>query len=564
MDLISRCLKEENHNQDGITKLHLAIISGNLNETIKLISEGADVNTTDKSGIPAFFYSVIYKKLNILEYFFNQEKIDIFIRDSRNKNIIDYAMKHVENDFSLLFCKSKLDINLKNKFGDSLIHILAKENHAEQILYIINALKANYKICNSKGYLPIHLASKSLNIEACKALNISKGDISVLTSNNENCLQLICFNNDNNKDNEKLIFAKYLISEGLSANNLDNLGMTALHYQAINGADDKLTKYLAETAEHKVYNKFGLLPIHLAIINNNFLNMKCLVECSEDNLTLFSNNAQKYNLAMYLTAKNNLHALEYFYNLNSNIINITSAKQQNALMVAAANGFTEIAKMLLKANININLQDYVGKTAMFYSCQFGHEEVASVLLKTGRLDFSLKDKAGLKIWHWILDINKPNLLDELFKVFPEGINDKDNFGQTPLIWAAKQNQTKQILKLLDLGADTKLCDNNGFNAFENSIINGKDLASLAFLKAVSDNSIVINQNSERLEKLLASSQYFSNERKELILTIIKLVYNNDLDRTECDQKFAELDHEHQHFNVHVQMLGDEIKKCNLG
>ncbi|PNH08660.1 Ankyrin repeat domain-containing protein [Tetrabaena socialis] len=54
-----------------------------------------------------------------------------------------------------------------------------------------------------------------------------------------------------------------------------------------------------------------------------------------------------------------------------------------ALMMACANGDTEVAKALLAASADVNARNSDGDTALFVACKEGHAEVATILLAAG-------------------------------------------------------------------------------------------------------------------------------------------------------------------------------------
>ncbi|CAK9116812.1 unnamed protein product [Durusdinium trenchii] len=54
-----------------------------------------------------------------------------------------------------------------------------------------------------------------------------------------------------------------------------------------------------------------------------------------------------------------------------------------ALMLAAANGHVEVARLLLNAGADKDLQDKKGSTALILAAQQGHAEAARLLLQAG-------------------------------------------------------------------------------------------------------------------------------------------------------------------------------------
>jgi ankyrin repeat protein len=86
----------------------------------------------------------------------------------------------------------------------------------------------------------------------------------------------------------------------------------------------------------------------------------------------------------------------------------------------------KMVKMLLDNNADVDVSDIEGGTALHYACYNGHEEIVNLLLMNGA-----------------------------------DINCKDDRGWTPLHVAAQRNQVECIKILLEYGADKNIVDNDG-------------------------------------------------------------------------------------------------------
>ena len=79
----------------------------------------------------------------------------------------------------------------------------------------------------------------------------------------------------------------------------------------------------------------------------------------------------------------------------------------SALMRAVAgNQHPEIAKFVIKAGADLNLQDEVGDTALMYASNAGSTEMVKILLKAGA-DPNIPDKDGNTPLHLMKDLPWP-------------------------------------------------------------------------------------------------------------------------------------------------------------
>jgi ankyrin repeat protein len=62
------------------------------------------------------------------------------------------------------------------------------------------------------------------------------------------------------------------------------------------------------------------------------------------------------------------------------------------LYVAAQNGYSIAAEVLLTAGADVSAKDDYGRTPLSWAAQNGHEAVVKLLLETGRVDADLKNE----------------------------------------------------------------------------------------------------------------------------------------------------------------------------
>ena len=132
----------------------------------------------------------------------------------------------------------------------------------------------------------------------------------------------------------------------------------------------------------------------------------------------------------------------------------------SALMRAVAgNQHPEIAKFLIKAGADLNLQDEVGDTALMYASNAGNTEMVKLLLKEGA-DPNILNHGKNNALHFASLYGHLDIVKILIDV---GINidNQDDDGRTPLFYAISYGRSETVKLLIELGADANILDNKG-------------------------------------------------------------------------------------------------------
>jgi hypothetical protein len=104
-------------------------------------------------------------------------------------------------------------------------------------------------------------------------------------------------------------------------------------------------------------------------------------------------------------------------------------KTEESLMIASTGGYTEIARMLIQAGVDINAQDKDGATPLMKASKEGNTEVVELLMEAGA-----------------------------------DIHARDKDGATPLMKASGGGNTKVVELLMEAGADINIQDSDGRTA----------------------------------------------------------------------------------------------------
>lgn len=518
-----------------IIPLHQAILTGNLFNYDKISRE--DLISRDFNGRTALHLAIQYKDYAAVEQLLKKYKENQFILNAydafgdtplhlvaklhnvdlmrlifskielKEKPITLFKMINIFNGNTLLHsciengnlqmsewmintCKTEFEdekinlFNIKNKEGDTPLHLAIKLKNKAVTEQIINSIKPDLTVKNNSGDTPLHLAVANndealvkfiLNTESGKAsLNIiNNGDKTPLQlaviKNNPRMMQLLLENGafvNRNQFNQKNISKDTIHSPLLTAiarRNRDAIHMlltaratiendrenTLLHYlAAIKSSKDKrqneLVKIIQDfSKEINVPNKRGNTPLHIAIQRGNYNVAKEFIKGGADVNVL--NAKQRTPLHDVLNKMINLQKLQ----------------------LESESELSSLAK--LKDNSPADKQKYTRKLEIIASCQDNLDELNKLAftLLDKRAKIDIQDKTGSLLFHQICQCASYNVIEKCFeKLLSSGdlknqqallqalINRQDFEGNTSLHLAAFFQKDSNIISLLmKSGAD---------------------------------------------------------------------------------------------------------------
>jgi ankyrin repeat protein len=159
---------------------------------------------------------------------------------------------------------------------------------------------------------------------------------------------------------------------------------------------------------------------------------------------------------------------------------------------AASNGYTDLVELLISKGVEINQKnELTGETALIFASKGGHNKTVSLLINNNA-DITIRDNVGKTALEWAATKGNKIIVRQLLaasdKVSLEynghnplvsavyskdlstvkylvannfRINENDDYGETPLIVAAKLGNPDLTRYLLDAGADPIIADREG-------------------------------------------------------------------------------------------------------
>jgi hypothetical protein len=137
-----------------------------------------------------------------------------------------------------------------------------------------------------------------------------------------------------------------------------------------------------------------------------------------------------------------------------------AAVAQFPLHWAAANGETEVARMLLDHGIEVNTQCKSGWTALYWAAHYGHTETAKLLLDRSA---NVNAKDPTLGWAPLHFAGYRGHADTAALLLERGAdaNIANVWGEVPLHWAARRGHTDTIAVLVEKGANLDAAESGG-------------------------------------------------------------------------------------------------------
>ena len=364
-----------------------------------------------------------------------------------------------------------------DKFGMLALHSAVSAGALESVRFLVEqGIDPNYKpdagySAKIRGRSPLHLAVAT-GSEGIVSLLLEIGaDVFATDANNATPLHIAT------QYGNKALASKLIEIMGERAHTRDSSGTTALHIAARQGHPD--------------------LVAELLFLENKGLRQRIKKFLkAQDKAQDAGNSASSANNADLVDVKNNFGLTPLHY--------------------AALGGHEEVARLLLQQGANINTFNAQGLTPLFLASRDGHEGIVELLssqqeanLESGdslahtplcvavanghlRIFARLlrrganphaKDKNGMIPLHIAAKRGNTDAVKSLLKTLGGGrgnINELDNAGNTPLLYAAATGKKDLVEALVRAGADLKARNRKG----ETSLSVAKKLGHASLLPAL--------------------------------------------------------------------------------
>ena len=403
-------------NKEGTTALMQAVINNNIKCTKLLLSHsGIDANVANDRGATAVTYGIMNERIEILNELrlhgadFNavttygrtlllmaatnnytqsikflldttDQKQAISCVDERNtKNgstaLMDSSRRRDTIDaMKILLQEYNAAVNLVDNYGESALHYAVVNGNVDGI-HLLLAHNAKRNMGNKDGTTALmfssqkhdrigvakilleeydvdvdfvdnygdsalHYSAKNGNVAGIRLLLDHNADMNMTNKNGTTPLMISCQKKD------RIAAVKILLQE-YNVNLVDNYGQSALHYAAANDNVDAIRLLLDHKANINMANKKGLTPLMYSIKKQHRIGAATILLKEYADVNHVDNSG--HSSLHYAAARDNVDAIRLLLDHNINV-NITNKYGYSAIFAAIGRGkqHVEAVKMLLE------------------------------------------------------------------------------------------------------------------------------------------------------------------------------------------------------------------------
>ncbi|XP_036744276.2 inversin isoform X6 [Manis pentadactyla] len=500
---------KDKEDQFGRTPLMYCVLADRLDCADALLKAGADVNKTDHSQRTALHLAAQKGNYRFMKLLLTR-RANWMQKDLEEMTPLHLATRHRSPKYLALLLKfmapGEVDTQDKNK--QTALHWSAYYNNPEHVKLLIKH-DSNIGIPDVEGKIPLHWAANHKDPSAVHTvrclLDAAPTESLLNWQDYEGRTPLHFAVADGN-----MTVADVLTSyESCNITSYDNLFRTPLHWAALLGHAQIVHLLLERNKSGTIpSDSQGATPVHYAAQSNFaetvqvFLKHPSVKDDSDlEGRTSF----------MWAAGKGSDDVLRTMLSLKADIdINMADKYGGTALHAAALSGHVSTVKLLLENSAQVDATDVMKHTPLFRACEMGHKDVIQTLIQGGaRVD--LVDQDGHSLLHWAALGGNADVCQILIenKINP---NVQDYAGRTPLQCAAYGGYINCMAVLMENNADPNIQDKEGRTALHWSCNNGY----LDAIKLLLDFAAFPNQMENNEERYTPLDYALLGERHEVI------------------------------------------------
>ncbi|KAM9782828.1 inversin [Neosynchiropus ocellatus] len=459
----------DREDQFGRTPLMYCVLADRLDCADILLKAGASVNKTDHSRRTALHLAAQKGNVRFLKLLLSR-RANWLQKDIEEMTPLHLATRHTSSKALALLLKyigpGEVDTQDKNK--QTALHWSAFYNRPEHVRLLIKH-DSNIGIPDSEGKIPLHWAAHSQEPSATQTVRCileAAPTESLLNWQDYEGRTPLHFAVADGNEAVVEVLTSY---EGCNVTAYDNLFRTPLHWAALLG-HAKIVHLLLErnTSGTIPSDSQGATPLHYGAQSNNAETVGVFLShpSVKDEPDLEGRTA-----FMWAAGKGSDDVIKTMLTLTPNIdINMADKYGGTALHAASLSGHVCTMKLLLDRGAMVDSEDVMKHTPLFRACEMGHRDVILTLIK-GSARVDLVDVDGHTALHWAALGGNAEVCQILME---NGIspNVQDQAGRTPLQCAAYGGYITCMAVLMENNADPNMQDKEGRTALHWSSNNG--------------------------------------------------------------------------------------------
>jgi len=401
-------------------------------------------------------------------------------KDDITNEALILALKNKFMKITKILIDAGVNIDIKNKNGDTALIIAAKNRDVKAVKAFINA-GADINIKDKNGNTPLMIILKNKDIETAKIfMNVYK---KISQTELKSLLSLFSNNTNLNPASIEKIKQEFI----KNAKNCEDI-YTCLEKDTFSD----LTKKIAIDKAYNLITDFNDLKKYYKTFGNT----------KYDN-SLFDKFYNKIGLSQ-------IDELISYY---PQALNILDAKQRSALTHAVLESNIEIVKDLIKSKVNLNFKYPNNFTILLVALMEKEYEISKLLIESGA-DVNAKDDFGVTAI-MSCDINKPSIIELLIKNGAD-LNTKDLDGNPIFIKLLIEKHSNVAKKMILRGADVNAKNKDGATALMYSIYSNNLKLTKFLIKHGADVNLINKKNN-----FIPLMQAIDIENVEILKVLLK-------------------------------------------
>uniref|UniRef100_A0A8C0TB10 Inversin n=2 Tax=Canis lupus TaxID=9612 RepID=A0A8C0TB10_CANLF len=507
--IIGNSALKDKEDQFGRTPLMYCVLADRLDCADALLKAGADVNKTDHSQRTALHLAAQKGNYRFMKLLLTR-RANWMQKDLEEMTPLHLATRHKSPKCLALLLKfmapGEVDTQDKNK--QTALHWSAYYNNPEHVKLLIKH-DSNIGIPDVEGKIPLHWAANHKDpsaVHTVRCILDAAPTESLLNWQDYEGRTPLHFAVADGNVTVVDVLTSY---ESCNITSYDNLFRTPLHWAALLGHAQIVHLLLERNKSGTIpSDSQGATPLHYAAQSNFAETVKVFLKhpSVKDDSDLEGRTS-----FMWAAGKGSDDVLRTMLSLKSDIdINMADKYGGTALHAAALSGHVSTVKLLLENNAQVDATDVMKHTPLFRACEMGHKDVIQTLIKGGaRVD--LVDQDGHSLLHWAALGGNADVCQILIenKINP---NVQDYAGRTPLQCAAYGGYINCMAVLMENNADPNIQDKEGRTALHWSCNNGY----LDAIKLLLDFAAFPNQMENNEERYTPLDYALLGERHEVI------------------------------------------------
>nr|KAG5700757.1 hypothetical protein BaRGS_034960 [Batillaria attramentaria] len=459
-------------------------------------------------------------------------------------------------------------VDVQDNKGQRPLHVAATRGHQQIVQFIISQRHDLLDVVDNDGDTALHCAARQDQAAVVEALVTAGADTTVLNNNHMAPLHLACDLGNVNAVKALLRFP------GVDRNIGGEMGMRPLHYCSIkdnaecakllleNGAKPCLKcdvgyfpihiaakcaaaatlEVLIQQAMKQGYERASLLrfkdkennmPLHAAV---NGGNIKAVEVCLNAGAPVDTQQDDKSTPLHLAAAQGNLEMISLMHELQpdnfSSALFTLDAMNRTPLHRAAVFNHVQVVDFLLQQGADIDSADSTDRTPLLLAASKGCWDTVQSLVRQGA-DIRVRDQNSRNYLH--LAIRFGGKLDQFGCSFITDIknllNEKDEFGCTPLHYASREGHLLALDDLIRLGATLNPKNNDKQSPFHFATRYGRYNTCRRLLESAQGPSIINETDADGLTGLHIAAQNGHTKVLTLLLQKGACVHRDNDDNT---------------------------------